>query len=269
MKKLLSLILLLSLFAISVNYFVLAEAGAEPQVEIIDLEDLESENNEEWVRQEIQNEFEKIGVQLPGIINFRLNWATGIKVFQPDLEEINSILQDSGNDFTVLNDIMIMSGSRAIIGLRHGSQFGGYRMQGQLTSINVNGDDYNRAELSFKYSGFLFRNGIYTGAKTDIAAGFVMGRGLTQLNLIYGIPRSMAEGIGSGHQNIFEKTFVFFEPQITVHRKIASFVGAELTLSYLLCHDLGENWTFAGQSIEGPSGQFGGPGGGINFSFGF
>lgn len=214
-------------------------------------------------RQEpVDNEAQTLNPEYFGI---KGNGGPMVGLIWLDLAELNKAIINvnyEGGGFAPLDERMVLFGGGGLGGLKKGGRFGGYGLKGEVNSSR--GD--KEAILSLSYGGFLYEYGIFSEGKTDIAVGTLLGGGNTELDLIYERPTSFP---GDPVMNIYKKDFILINPQVTLHRQLAAFLGLDLSLGYLLTYDFGDEWKIGDYEIDGPLDNLHGPTLNLKLSFGF
>ncbi len=266
------IIVLFLLFSFIFSGVVIGKNSEEMKVEIEEVE-TENENNNTYdeIIKELTEELSNIEVNTiqQRYRNFKAVYGPHIKILHLNLENINNMISDSDSGFKKLDERLIISGRQGSIGSRYGTRLGTYRGSGQVSSINPGTEEYKKVKLTIDYSGLLYENGLIVWQQIDLAAGFSLGKGKIELNFLHDIPQDIGGGIDKGLQSNFTQDFVYFEPRLTIARKLWSLIGVDLTFSYLLVYDLGDDWDFEDYDVHGPAVQFKGPAVGLALSLGF
>ncbi|MEJ6951402.1 hypothetical protein [Natronospora cellulosivora (SeqCode)] len=188
--------------------------------------------------------------------SFKANGGPKLAWMNLDLSSINKNLPDG---FTKLPEIIFLKGGGGIFGFSQGNRFGWYNLHGSLSSSASGG---KKVHMDLHYGGLLYEHGIYNQDKVDIAIGSLIGRGSVELDLTY----SNEYNMGNPNRNIYNKSFFVIEPLINFHYKLANFIGLDLSLSYMLALDYGDNkyndYYFDSLNISSPIAS-------LRFSFGF
>ena len=202
--------------------------------------------------------------------NFKANGGPVLGAIQFDLNQLNEIIETE--NFSPFSKNMVFFGSKGIIGSKKGSRLGFFDMEGSLKSVNTENEIYKKAILEMKYGGMLYERGIYVNSKTntDISFSSMIGSGNMNLDLYYDKADSSFEGqINQASSNHFTKKFFLIAPGVTLHQKISSLVGLDLSLKYMLSYDFDKTWISQGQSLTGPMNDFYAPVLNLQMSFGF
>lgn len=191
---------------------------------------------------------------------FKINGGLMLAYMELDLEKFNNNLIEG---FAPLDDQLFLYGGGGIVGLKNGSRFGFYGLEGENSSIS---EDGKKIRLVLNYGGFLYEKGLYSSEKVDIAIGSLIGGGSAKVDMIYG------SHLGSHipNSNTYTKSFMVLEPRIDIHYQFAVFMGVDLSLGYFWTIDSkGNYWDYYGDSVNFSMDRLSSPLASLRFSFGF
>ena len=180
----------------------------------------------------------------------KANYGPQIGLLWFDFSSINSLLENSDSGFVSLPEDVFFKGSGGVAGFKPGIRIGYSRMGGSTGSVGVSNEEKRKILFDFSYSGFMFEQGIYGEADTDIALGGLAGSGNTSLDFIYGIPVEF-DLDGSGSQTRLSQDFFVFKPYISLNHRFSGFMGLNMSAGYLFSFSR-NGWEIADQTVSTP-----------------
>lgn len=188
----------------------------------------------------------------------------GIVALLLDLKSLNAYLPGRGfaGDFTLGGStVFVMSGGGGFIGNR--LRIGGIGTE-RSWGVSLNDSRFGRAELSFKYDGFLIE-----WARGGISLGGMLGSGTLSLRLSQTLSGSFAEVITQPSSLELAREFFMVQPYVSLEFKLAAFIGLRMEVGFLFGLSLAD-WRLAdGTTVPGgPLSTLGAPAFSIMLIFG-
>ncbi|WP_018247889.1 hypothetical protein [Orenia marismortui] len=235
MKRIvISLVVLILFFGIFPSY-VKAEDNSSQTMKEIDI-NLDKKNN------------------LPLYVRAGVGIRVGI--IKLNLHDLNQILKSSNQNFRQLDNEMNVIGIEAIAGVREGNRFGAYFLHGNTESIAKSGE---RVDLEMNYGGVLYERGIYMKRNIDLSLGTGIAFGKTELNLLHYRANDLNDAVGRATGTSLEEDFILLEPRIKFYQQLTSTIAYDLSLGYMLTHNLQDNWDLNGYNLDNSLDNFAGP----------